>query len=167
MKNRYYVNPNAENVCNVVSIVFLVVSIICAFISLSAGFAADGVVYGILGAVICIIVGVVSWASLKVIVNISRSLYNINDAIRAGLIQNGVSSTTVKNESNNQTQNNSTVEKELNTRFSVGQLVIVKATEDQFRITSIDDKGYYSEKFDKTYSEDEIEDFDIYWDSNK
>ena len=34
MENRYYVNTNAENVCNVVAIVFLIVSIICAVVCL-------------------------------------------------------------------------------------------------------------------------------------
>ncbi len=43
------------------------------------------------------------------------------------------------------------------------QLVIVKATEKQFRITSINDNGYYSDKYDKIFTEDEIEDFDVYW----
>ena len=55
------------------------------------------------------------------------------------------------------------IHEEPKSHFSVGQLVIVKATEEQFRITSIDDNRYYSEKFDKTFTEDEIEDFDVYW----
>ncbi len=84
MENRYNVNPNAENVCNVVAIVFLIVSISCALICLFVGVAVNAF-FGILGAIIFVIAGLVSWASLKVVVNISRSLYNINDALRAGL----------------------------------------------------------------------------------
>ena len=44
MENRYYVNPNAENVCNVVAIVFLIVSIICALVCLLAGLASDAII---------------------------------------------------------------------------------------------------------------------------
>jgi len=35
------------------------------------------------GAAICFIVGLFNWASMKMLINISRSLYNINDAIRS------------------------------------------------------------------------------------
>ena len=163
MENRYYVDPNAENACNVVAIVFLIVSIICALVCLLAGLASDAIIYGFLGAVIFVIIGIVSWASLKVVVNISRSLYNINDALRAGLEPNGASTVSGNNNSNNPGVADSAIQEEPKSHFSVGQLVIVKANETQFRITSIDDNGYYSEKFDKTFTEDEIEDFDIYW----
>ena len=165
MENRYCVNPNAENVCNVVAIVFLIVSIICALASLI--FALDGNAFGILGAFIFIIVGVVSWASLKVVVNISRSLYNINDALRAGMFQNGASTVSENITLDYNDVADSAIQEKSTYRFSVGQLVIEKATENQFRITSIDDKGYYSEKYNKTFTEDEIEDFDVYWASKK
>lgn len=163
MENRYYVNTNAENVCNVVAIVFLIVSIICALVCLLAGLASDAIIYGFLGAVIFVIIGIVSWASLKVVVNISRSLYNINDVLRAGMEQNGASTVSGNNNSNIMGLADSAIHEEPKSHFSVGQLVIVKATEEQFRITSIDDNRYYSEKFDKTFTEDEIEDFDVYW----
>ena len=57
-------------------------------------------------------------------------------------------------------------------RFSTGQLVIVKDTEAQFRIDDImegKDGGflYYSSKFDKYFTEDEIEDFKAYWAGKK
>lgn len=163
MENRYFINPNAESICNVVAIVFLIVSIICALFCLLAGLASDAIVYGILGAVIFVIAGLVSWASLKVVVNISRSLYNITDALRAGLKQNGASSISGNINSNNNGVDDSAIQEESKPHFSVGQLVIVKATEEQFRITSIDDNGYYSEKYDKIFTDDEIEDFNVYW----
>ena len=161
MENRYYVNPDAENVCNVVAIVFLIVSIICALACLLLALFESA--YGLFGAIFFVIIGLVSWASLKVVVNISRSLYNINDALRAGLKQNGASTVSGNNNSNNPGVADSAIQEESKHHFSVGQLVIVKANEKQFRITSIDDNGYYSEKFDKTFTEDEIEDFDVYW----
>ena len=56
-------------------------------------------------------------------------------------------------------------------KFSAGQLVIVKSNEGQFRIDSVVQKGeefvYYSEKFNRDFSADEIEDFDKYWEAKK
>lgn len=52
-------------------------------------------------------------------------------------------------------------------KFEVGQLVIIKSNEDQFRIDSIIENDgeslYVSEKFHKDFYADEIEDFDEYW----
>lgn len=51
--------------------------------------------------------------------------------------------------------------------FCDGQLVIIKSNENQFRIKSIKEKDghlfYYSEKYERYYSADEIEDFEDYW----
>ena len=57
----------------------------------------------------------------------------------------------------------SAIQEESKPHFSVGQLVIGKATEEQFRITSIDDNGYYSEKYYKIFTDEEIGDFNVYW----
>lgn len=56
-------------------------------------------------------------------------------------------------------------------KFSIGQLVIVKQDEAQFRISSIEEvEGsvrYFSGKLNKSFLEEEIEDFDIYWKKKK
>lgn len=56
-------------------------------------------------------------------------------------------------------------------KFNVGQLVIVKTSEDQFRVSSIENVNgvnyYFSEKFKKSFPEFELEDFDIYWGKKK
>ncbi len=51
--------------------------------------------------------------------------------------------------------------------FHVGQLVVVKADESQFRIDEIDSDGYYSKKLNRHFSGDEIEDFEAYWNNKK
>ncbi len=57
------------------------------------------------------------------------------------------------------------------TRFSVNQLVVVKQDESQFRVSYISkEKGevkYFSSKHHKASNEDEIEDFEKYWESKK
>ena len=56
-------------------------------------------------------------------------------------------------------------------KFIHSQLVVIKETEDQFRIAAIKtEQGkrlYYSERFRKWYRGDEIEDFDVYWQNKK
>lgn len=53
------------------------------------------------------------------------------------------------------------------TKFRVGQLVIITKDERQFRIASInsndDEPTYYSAKFNSWFAENEIMDFDEYW----
>lgn len=157
MKKYFPVNPSAESICDTVAVIFLTVFIICSVIALIAGLAMESFFIGILGAILFVIVGLVSWASLKVIVNISRSLYNITETLQEVYFPAGSESpqTIVSSDANN------------GCRFSIGQLVIVKNDERQFRISSINEDGYYSEKFDNTFTEDEIEDFDAYWAEKK
>lgn len=84
MKTPYSVSPSAEKVCDAVATIFLVVSILAAVILIIAGIfgGSDTAMVGIAGAAACIVVGLVSWASLKVVVNVSRSLYNITAALQ-------------------------------------------------------------------------------------
>ena len=55
--------------------------------------------------------------------------------------------------------------------FTAGQLVVIKGTEDQFRIASVSIKQgerlYWSEKYRRFYRGDEIEDYDLYWQRKK
>lgn len=84
MKTYYSVSPSAEKVCDTVATIFLVISILAAVIFIIAGVLvdADTLVVGLVGAAACIVVGLISWASLKVVVNMSRSLYNITAALQ-------------------------------------------------------------------------------------
>ena len=88
-ENRYSVNPTAESVCSAVAAILLTLFIIGAIVLIVLGVVAfvDGdTTYGLIfcgGAAICFIVGLFNWASMKMLINISRSLYNINDAIRS------------------------------------------------------------------------------------
>lgn len=87
-ENRYSVNPVAESVCSAVATLLLslfiigaVVLLILGAISLRDKDTTMGLVFcG--SAIVCFLVGLINWASMKMLINISRSLYNINDAIR-------------------------------------------------------------------------------------
>lgn len=85
----YCVDPNAENVLNGVAVFILIIGIIAAIALLIAGFneldsrygEAQGIIY-ISSGIIAFVVALVQWAGIKVIVNISRSLYNIHNDLK-------------------------------------------------------------------------------------
>lgn len=57
-------------------------------------------------------------------------------------------------------------------KFGIGQLVIVKEDERQFRITLAARKddgtmAYYSDRLNKYFDENELEDFNTYWEERK
>lgn len=171
---QYEVNPQAESVSSGVAKAVLIISIILAIIMLIIGlFAIVGdelsggcAMIGI--AVVLFITGLISWALLKMIVNISRSLYNINDAIRS---QKSNDSLYSEYNNNKPTEIAPLDNIQATTSFSMGQLVVVKEDESQFRINAVENSGkdalFYSEKFNRYFTEDEIEDFDAYWSSHK
>ena len=158
MYREYDVNPAAEAISSTVAAVVLIVNLLLAFGLVIGGIfslqeselggllIASGVVVGV--------AGVILWASLKVIVNISRSLYNINELLFA---QGSMGAT------------GQSVPEEIpvNAKFTIGQLVIVKEDESQFRVAAIKaqdgENVYYSEKHDRKFKESEIEDFKSYW----
>lgn len=85
---KYSVNPNAEVVLNGVATTILVIGWILAIAGIAVGIVAatdEGeFVYalaGILGGGFILLMFYIIWAELKVIINISRSLYNINDEL--------------------------------------------------------------------------------------
>ncbi len=167
---KYSVNPAAESISSAVASVVLAVSLILAVICLIASFAAGGDMLPalLLSGVAIAVIGLISWASMRMLVNISRSLYNINDALRKGGVpeqNNAITSSPEKN-----IEQAAKVGKKEN-KFSTGQLVIVKEDENQFRIDEVDNSGdvvsYYSKKYEKYFTEDEIEDFDAYWKDKK
>ena len=166
-QDKYEVNPKAESVCSSVANGALIICIILAVICLIAFFAVigDSTEGGLtlLGCgIVILIIGVVIWAQLKLLVNVSRSLYNINDALRTRPLV--AVPEKVKEKADKQEG-----QKDV-TKFSVGQLVIVKEDESQFRIDSVEDGEetlYYSEKFGRYFTEEEIEDFQKYWKEKK
>lgn len=88
--NRYNVNSIAEAVASTVASIILWLFIIIGFGAIIFGFLfykektmepeAIAVIIG--SGIVVIISGILNWASIKMFVNMSRSLYNINDAIR-------------------------------------------------------------------------------------
>ncbi len=162
----YSVNPNAESILNGVASVGLAIGWVLAIISIIVGIAVayeeDIVGYaliGILAGGVILLIAYITWAQLKVIVNISRSLYNINDAISSQAVA-PVASTGANTEGG-------PTKEQGEGRFEVGQLVIIKSSEMQFRISEIKKENgitmYYSEKFNNWFTEEKIEDFDKYW----
>lgn len=85
--SKYSVSPAAENTVNTVAGVLLVIGILGAVIGFFGGiieFSDDEAAAGwafIGGGVIFFLAGLLEWAFLKVFVNISRNLYNINDVL--------------------------------------------------------------------------------------
>lgn len=88
--SKYPVNPGAENTINAVATVLLVVGIVASVACAVFGFVAMAALgdpeawwIGIIAGALLLLASFVQWASVKVIVNISRSLYNINASIQA------------------------------------------------------------------------------------
>lgn len=86
--SKYEVNPTAENTVNTVAGILLIIGIIGAFAGLVGGlgmFSDNETAAGwgfISGGVMVFLIGLLEWAFLKVFVNISRNLYNINDVLQ-------------------------------------------------------------------------------------
>ena len=88
--NRYNVNSIAEAVASTVASIILWFFLIIGFGAIIFGFMfykekalEPEAVAAIIGSGILIIIsGVLNWASIKMFVNMSRNLYNNNDAIR-------------------------------------------------------------------------------------
>lgn len=85
----YSVNPHAESVANDVAIAVLGVFIFIAAALFIGGVVAlnewDAIIIGAILFVVSVlvaIVGVICWTSIKITVNMSRTLYNIENAIR-------------------------------------------------------------------------------------
>ena len=87
-KQPYSVSPTAEGVVNTIAVIFLVLGIIVGIGGIAVGIsqlADDETTTGLAALGIGVggfIIFFIEWAFLKVFVNISRSLYNINDALR-------------------------------------------------------------------------------------
>lgn len=89
-KNAYSVNPSAELIINILATVLLFLGIIVSAISIVGGIAYIDMGLGITaygisiiaGGMIIFIVSIVQWAWFKIIINISRNLFNINEQLK-------------------------------------------------------------------------------------
>lgn len=85
--SKYAVNPAAEGTVNTVAGILLAIGIIGGVIGLFGGMMAfnedeSRVAWSfIIGGLLIFLTGLMEWAFLKVFVNISRNLYNINDVL--------------------------------------------------------------------------------------
>ena len=169
-KTPFKVNPQAESIAETVAVIFLAVSILAGLVYVVFGisqaeydssFAYLGIGLGLIFAVF----GAVGWASIMLLVNMSRSLYNINDALRNPVPPIKIDKHDADHQSGTPTNTNT------GAIYQVGQLVIIKEDESQFRIDEVrfvdDEPVFYSKKYDCEYSADEIEDFDAYWKQKK
>lgn len=173
----YEVNPVAESILDkflkTVLVICVIISVISVFVAIVAATVENqgSFLWLIPIAILFVIMAGVFWAIGKVLINISRNLYNINDALRASGKQ-PVEKPVAAKKAEKIVEAKSSLEKKEGEKFAVGQLVIVKADERQFRVTSTFRKedgtvSYYSDRLNKFFDESEIEDFDAYWAARK
>ena len=191
------VNPAAESILekflNAILIIFIIIGAIGAFASIIvASIESDRVfLWGIPIAILFVTVAGVFWAIGKVLINISRNLYNINDALRSGAVPivgkmidsevkpapDGAAERMLRETKNHdgieeKAANKAVLEKIDGEKFVAGQLVIIKADERQVRVSTVFRKEdgtmtYYSDRHNKFFDENELEDFDKYWAARK
>ncbi len=78
---KFDVNPAAESVAASVAKAVLAISIVIGVILFIVGLTAGYGLACLLGAAYLILIGVICWAVIRMFVNISRSLYNINEKL--------------------------------------------------------------------------------------
>lgn len=82
-------NAAAETIVNVVAILVLIAGIFCGMaligngVDLNNSFRGNGGTVLIIAGVIVIIISIIQWAFMKIVINISRNLFNINEFLRA------------------------------------------------------------------------------------
>jgi hypothetical protein len=85
MDGEYAVNPLAESTLNVVAVIVLVIGILSGLIVLFVGILSDdslGLMYGLIaGPAMFLFCGLLPWACIKVVVNMSRNLYAIREEL--------------------------------------------------------------------------------------
>lgn len=78
----YATNPDTEKTANEAAGYILVISIIIGAICIISGIVSAAYSVPFIGAGFILIFGIASWTSIKLFVNISRNLKNINDSIQ-------------------------------------------------------------------------------------
>lgn len=85
MDGEYAVNPLAESTLNVVAVIVLVIGILSGLIVLFVGILSDdslGLMYGLIaGPAMFLFSGLLPWACIKVVVNMSRNLHAIREEL--------------------------------------------------------------------------------------
>lgn len=173
----YEVNPVAESILDkflkAVLIICIILGVIGVFAVIIAATIANqsAILWFIPVVILFVITAGVFWAIGKVLINISHNLYNINTALRTNGKQ-PVEKPATANKAEKLAAEKPPLEKKEGEKFAVGQLVIVKADERQFRVTSTFRKedgtvSYYSDRLNKFFDEAELEDFDAYWAARK
>lgn len=181
-KSPYEVNPTAENVLDTVLKVFLVIGLVGAAITVivAIGISDKWNEWAPLKALLPIAVFTavavfILWAVGKVMINISRNLYNINDALRGGAVEGAaedVKEDTVQEavvqepvqedvEEDVKEDKEAPSEPELVGTFKKGQLVMIKTSRVKFCIDKlVEEDGqikYYCSRLFTAYSEDQLE----------
>ena len=92
MDGEYVVNPVAESTLNVVAVIVLVIGILAGLIILLAGILSDdslGLIYGLIaGPTTFVFSGLLPWACIKVVVNMSRNLHAIREELHELKVRN-------------------------------------------------------------------------------
>lgn len=161
----YEVNPVAESILDK----FLkTVLIICIIIGVIGVFAAiiiatteyqSAFLWLIPISILFVVIAGIFWAIGKVLINISRNLYNINDALRGGTIdEKKKSAKTGTVQKVEQEKAKEEVKKE---PFKEGQWVMIKATRVKFCIDKLVEEGgqirYYCSRLYTSFSADQLE----------
>lgn len=82
LESQYFeVNPSAEGVVNVIALVNLIIGILGFVVLMIVALSEEEWSFFGIGVAV-LVVGIVWWAFLKVLVNISRSLYNVTAALK-------------------------------------------------------------------------------------
>lgn len=153
-EKQYYVNPFAESVGSVLAILVFIFTILISIGLIGGGIylAQDGEItayYLIGGGAVLLVLGIISWAYLRIIVNISRSLYNINDAIRSQGIPNDLGFVPHKQDPSKKS------------KFSIGDIAVIKKDGRKIKILDIvyqdDTPLYYGDSDTCYFHEDELE----------
>lgn len=80
----YSVNASAETVVNVLAIVTLIGGIIgCIALFIAGSDMTHGGEAMVIGGIALLVIAVLQWAFLRILVNISRNLFNINSFLRS------------------------------------------------------------------------------------
>jgi uncharacterized membrane protein len=153
-EKQYYVNPLAESVGSVLATIVFIITMLVSFALIGFGVVqvqdGDSSGYYLMGGgIVLLVVGVISWAFLRIIINISRSLYNINDALRS---QNIMTETVFVPHKQDPSKKS---------KFSIGDTVMLKKDRRQIKILDIvfqdDQPLYYGDSDTRYFFEDELE----------
>lgn len=85
---KYSVNPKAEGILNGIASTVLVIgwvlAICCAIIGIAMAYEEEAyyAIIGVLGGAFILLIFYVIWARLKVLINMSRNLYNIHEELQ-------------------------------------------------------------------------------------